>query len=112
ADVAVTISNSPNPVSPAQNYTYTAGAANNGPNAAATVSVSIPLPAGTNFQSMAVPAGWSCATPAVASGGTITCTIASLASGASATFSPVVQVNPTTASGTTLNITSTISTTT
>ncbi|HMC67990.1 MAG TPA: DUF11 domain-containing protein, partial [Mycobacteriales bacterium] len=33
ADVAVTISNSPNPVSPAQNYTYTAGAANNGPNA-------------------------------------------------------------------------------
>jgi len=112
ADVAVTISNSPNPVAPAQNYTYTVGARNNGPSAAANVSVSIPLPAGTNFQSLAVPAGWSCVTPAIGSGGTITCTIASLASGASATFSPVVQVNSTTASGTTLNITSTISTTT
>jgi uncharacterized repeat protein (TIGR01451 family) len=112
ADVAITISNSPNPVSPAENYTYTVGARNNGPTAAANVSVSIPLPAGTNFQSLAVPAGWSCVTPAIGSGGTITCTIASLASGATATFLPVVQVNPTTAAGTTLNITSTISTTT
>ncbi len=112
ADVAVTISNSPNPVSPNENYTYTVGATNNGPNAAANVSVSIPLPAGTNFQSLSVPAGWACGAPAAGSGGTITCTIASLASGASATFSPVVQVNSTTAAGTTLNITSTISTTT
>jgi uncharacterized repeat protein (TIGR01451 family) len=112
ADVAVTISNSPTPVYPSENYTYTVGATNNGPASAANVSVSIPLPAGTNFQSLAVPAGWACATPAIGSGGTITCTIASLAANASATFSPVVQVNPTTASGTTLNITSTISTTT
>jgi uncharacterized repeat protein (TIGR01451 family) len=112
ADVAVTISSSPNPVSPAENYTYTVGAVNNGPSAASNISVSNPLPAGTNFQSLIVPVGWSCGTPAVGSGGTITCTIASLASGAIATFRPVVQVNSTTASGTTLNITSTISTTT
>jgi uncharacterized repeat protein (TIGR01451 family) len=112
ADVAVTISSSPNPLSPSQFYSYSVGAANNGPNAAANVSVSIPLPAGTNFRSLSVPAGWSCATPGVGSGGTITCTIASLASGATATFSPQVQVNTATAPGTTLNITSTISTTT
>ena len=110
-DVAVTIANSPNPVSPAQTYIYTVVASNPGPNAAATISVSIPLPAGTNFQSLAVPVGWACANPGVGVGGTITCTIASLAPNASATFSPVVQVNPATAPGTVLNITSMITTT-
>lgn len=110
-DVAVTISNSPNPVYPAENYTYTVGATNNGPAAAANVAVSIPLPPGTNFQSLSVPAGWACATPGVGSGGTITCTIASLAAGASATFSPVVQVNPSTVAGTTLTCMTSITTT-
>jgi uncharacterized repeat protein (TIGR01451 family) len=109
-DVAITISNSPNPVSPAENYTYTVVATNNGPAAATTNSVSIPLPAGTNFQSLTPPAGWACVTPAIGAGGTITCTIASFAANATATFSPVVQVNASTAAGTTLNITSTITT--
>jgi uncharacterized repeat protein (TIGR01451 family) len=110
-DVAVTISNSPNPVSPAENYTYTVGATNNGPAAAANVSVTVPLPAGTNFQSLSVPAGWACGTPGVGASGTITCTIASLAAGASATFSPVVEVNPATAAGTTLTCNAAIATT-
>ena len=110
-DVGITLTSSPDPLSPSQSYSYTAVATNNGPAAAANVSVSIPLPAGTNFQSLAVPAGWACGTPAVGSGGTITCTIASLAPGASATFKPVVEVNSGTASGTTLNCTASISTT-
>ena len=112
-DVGVTIANSPNPVSPGQNYSYTVVATNNGPAAAANVSVSIPMPAGgtTNFQSLVVPPGWACGTPAVGASGTITCTIASLAPGASATFSPVVRVNNTTAAGTTLNVTTSITTT-
>jgi uncharacterized repeat protein (TIGR01451 family) len=110
-DVAVTISNSPNPVSPAENYSYTVVATNNGPAAAANDTVSLPLPAGTNFQSLTPPPGWACVTPAVGSGGTITCTIASFAIGASATFSPVVMVNPTTAAGTTLTATANITTT-
>ena len=110
-DVAITLANSPNPVAPGDNYSYTAVATNNGPAAAANVSVSIPLPAGTNFQSLVVPGGWACGTPTVGSVGTITCTIASLAPGATATFSPVVQVNNGTASGTSLNCTATISTT-
>jgi uncharacterized repeat protein (TIGR01451 family) len=109
-DVQVTISNSPNPVSPAENYTYTVVASNNGPAAATTDSVSIPLPAGTTFQSLTPPVGWSCATPAVGSNGTITCTIASFAAGASATFSPVVQVSPATAAGTTLTCNASITT--
>jgi uncharacterized repeat protein (TIGR01451 family) len=109
-DVAITISNSPNPVSPAENYSYTVVATNNGPAAATTNSVSIPLPAGTNFQSLTPPAGWSCVTPAIGAGGTITCTNPSFAANATSTFSPVVQVNASTAAGTTLNITSTITT--
>jgi uncharacterized repeat protein (TIGR01451 family) len=109
-DVQVTISNSPNPVSPAENYTYTVVATNNGPAAATTDSVSIPLPAGTTFQSLTPPAGWACVTPAVGSNGTITCTIASFAANASATFSPVVQVSPATAAGTTLTCNASITT--
>ncbi len=110
-DVGITLTDSTDPVQPGQNYSYTAVATNNGPAAAANIIVTIPLPAGTNFQSLVVPGGWACTPPAVGSGGTITCTIASLASGASATFNPVVQVNNGTASGTTLTTTATISTT-
>ncbi len=110
-DLAITISNSPSPVAPADTYTYTAIATNNGPSASPNVTVSIPIPAGVGFRSLTPPAGWACVTPAVGASGTITCTIASLASGATATFSPVVQVNASTASGTTLNCTATISTT-
>jgi len=110
-DVAITISDSPDPVSPGQNYTYTAVATNNGPAAAANDTVTIPVPAGTGFVSMATPAGWACVTPSVGSSGNITCTIASFAIGATATFSPVVQVNPTTAAGTTLTCNATIATT-
>ena len=112
ADVAVTISSSPNPLAPGQSYNYSVVATNNGISAAANVAVSIPLPAGTNFRSIGVPAGWTCTTPGVGSGGTINCSIASLAVGASATFTPQVQVNTATASGTTLNLTTTITTTT
>ncbi|MEA2162302.1 MAG: hypothetical protein QOK37_429 [Thermoanaerobaculia bacterium] len=111
-DVAITIANSPKPVSPGQNYTYTVVASNNGPPTAATNVVTIPLPLGTTFQSMPVPAGWACSTPAVGTNGTITCNIASLAAGATATFLPVVKVDNSTVAGTVLNITSTISTAT
>lgn len=111
-DVAITLSTAPDPLYPTENYKLTAVATNNGPNAAANITVTIPIPAGANFQSLTPPAGWSCSTPAVGSAGSITCTIASLAAGASATFTPVAQVNVGTASGTTLSTTATISTTT
>jgi uncharacterized repeat protein (TIGR01451 family) len=111
-DLGITLSNSPNPLSPGENYTYTAVAVNNGPAAAPNVTVSLPLPTGTtNFQSIVTPPGWACVPPAVGSGGTITCTIASLAIGASATFTIGAQVNNGTASGTALTATANISTT-
>ena len=73
------------------------------------------IPANTTFQSIVISgagaAGWSCATPAVGATGVITCTNASLPSGASgaATFTVAVQVNVGTATGT--QITDTISAT-
>jgi len=112
ADVAITESSSPNPLSPGEFYSYTVVATNNGVSAAANVSLTIPVPAGANFRSLTPPAGWTCSTPAVGASGNITCTIASLAVGASATFTPQVQANTTTASGTTLTSNATITTTT
>ncbi|HEV2722470.1 MAG TPA: C25 family cysteine peptidase [Thermoanaerobaculia bacterium] len=112
ADVAITISSTPNPLDPGEFYSYTAVAKNNGNSAAANVTVTIPVPAGANFRSITPPAGWTCSTPAVGASGNITCTIASLAAGASATFTPQVEADTTTASGTTLTSNATITTTT
>jgi uncharacterized repeat protein (TIGR01451 family) len=110
-DLGITLSNTPNPLSPGENYTYTAVAVNNGPAASPNVTVSLPLPPGTNYQSIVIPSGWACTPPTVGTNGTITCTIASLGIGASATFTIGAQVNNGTASGTSLTATAHIGTT-
>ena len=63
---------------------YSITATNNGPSAAANVTISDPLPAGTTFVSLTSPGGWSCTTPAVGAGGTVTCTMASMPLGPAA----------------------------
>jgi endo-1,4-beta-xylanase len=50
------------------------------------VSMISQVPAGMVFASLAAPAGWSCTTPVVGSGGQVACTIASLDAGAAASF--------------------------
>src|SRR5439155_1558376 len=67
------------------------------------------LPPLTTFQSMATPAGWTCTTPAAGSTGTVSCTTATLASGATATFTLVVQVSPAAPDGSTIANTATVS---
>ncbi len=115
ADIAVTNAGAPSPVVPGNNITYTQTVTNNGPLAAVNASMTEVIPANTTFQSIVISgagaAGWSCATPAVGATGVITCTNASLPSGASgaATFTVAVQVNVGTATGT--QITDTISAT-
>src|SRR2546425_2012796 len=71
--------------------------------------MSDPLPSQTTFQSVAPPAGWSCTTPPVGTTGTVSCTASSLASGAPASFTIVVQVTPATSDGTTISNTATVS---
>jgi uncharacterized repeat protein (TIGR01451 family) len=111
ADVSVTKTGPPF-VATTANVTYSVTVANAGPAAAASVSLSDPLPTGTTFVSLTQGTGpaFACTTPAAGANGTITCTIASLPSGASATFSIVVNVSAG-ASGTITN-TATVTTTT
>jgi uncharacterized repeat protein (TIGR01451 family) len=103
ADLAVSKADSPDPVTPGSNITYTIAATNNGPNAASSVSLQDAIPFNTTFVSLAAPPGWSCTTPMVGSTGSVSCSIASFASGGSATFTLVVKVSPSAPNGSTIS---------
>jgi uncharacterized repeat protein (TIGR01451 family) len=90
ADVAVSLGASPNPVKSGSSLTYTVVVKNGGPGAS-TLAVSDPLPAQAQFQSLTAP-GFNCLAPAVGTSGTLTCTMAGLANGATATITVVVKV--------------------
>ncbi|HLY27384.1 MAG TPA: choice-of-anchor Q domain-containing protein, partial [Aggregatilineales bacterium] len=103
ADLAVTKSG-PGSVLAGSNITYTIAISNNGPDTAQSVSLTDTLPANTTFVSEAQSAGptFACTNPAVGATGTITCTANTLANGASASFSVVLNVNSATPDATTL----------
>jgi large repetitive protein len=111
ADLSVTKSG-PTAVAPGADITYTVTVANSGPSDAASVQLTDTLPAGTTFVSGTQPNGptFNCTYPSPGATGTITCTIPSLVSGASAIFTFVFHVAPT-ATGTITN-TATVSSTT
>jgi uncharacterized repeat protein (TIGR01451 family) len=108
ADVSITKS-APATANAGTNITYTITVANAGPSDAASVSWSDTLPAGTTFVSEAQATGpaFSCTT-----GATISCSIATLAAGTSATFTVVVHISSATPSGTTISNTATVASTT
>jgi uncharacterized repeat protein (TIGR01451 family) len=95
ADLAVTKSDSPDPVVAGQNLTYTINFVNNGPSNASTVTVSDAVPANTTFVSAVVTtgSGWSTSAPAVGGTGTVVFSKATVASGETAVFTIVVNVN-------------------
>jgi uncharacterized repeat protein (TIGR01451 family) len=111
ADLSITKTDSPDPVDAGNNLTYTITATNSGPDPATTASFSDTLPAGTAFVSLPAVAGWSCTTPAVGAGGTVSCSNPSFAVG-SAVFTLTTAVNASTAAGTVLSNTATITATT
>ncbi|MEA2570171.1 MAG: hypothetical protein QOI24_2172 [Acidobacteriota bacterium] len=98
SNLVATNSDAPDPVVPGNTITYTQTITNNGPDAAANAKMIQTLPAGVTFQSMVAPGGWSCTMPAVGAGGTINCSIASLANAGSASFTVVVNVTATSGS--------------
>ncbi len=98
ADLEVTKTDAPDPVVPGSPLVYTMLVRNNGPSAAANVVFRDPIPTGTAFASLTSP-GLSCTSPPVGSTGDVVCTVASLASGASATVTLTVLVSPTLLSG-------------
>jgi uncharacterized repeat protein (TIGR01451 family) len=65
---------------------YTIALRNAGPNDASSVQLVTDVPAGTTFADITAPSDMQCAAPALGEGGTITCTMESLASGGSRTI--------------------------
>lgn len=92
ADISVTNSDSPDPVSSGGAITYTQSITNGGPDTATNATFVQSVPAGTTFQSFSAPAGWSCTTPAVGGTGAINCSKASMLSGENGAFTLVVNV--------------------
>jgi uncharacterized repeat protein (TIGR01451 family) len=113
ADLTASMTDDPDPVPVNSDLTYTITFTNNGPNAAAAAAWTDTLPAGpagTTFVSLSSPGGWSCTTPPVGAGGTVSCSNPSFATG-SAVFTLVVTVDPSEV-GSTLTNTATITSTT
>jgi len=77
ADLSITKTDTPDPVTVGGTLTYTLAVTNNGPSTASTVSVSDTLPAGVTYGS-ASGTGWACSQSA----GIVTCTRSTLALGA------------------------------
>src|SRR5205823_4499814 len=94
------------------NYTLTQTVRNGGGVSASNPSFTETTPPNTTFQSIIPPAGWTCITPAIGGTGTITCTAASLASGAAVSFPLVLHVNTGTANNTIITETATTSSST
>jgi uncharacterized repeat protein (TIGR01451 family) len=108
ADLSITKSG-PAQIAPNTDVTYTITVTNAGPSDAQSISVTDATPANTTFVS-ASGSGFACSTPAVGGTGTVTCTMPSLASGASAQLTLVVHSSST--FGGTITNTSTVSSTT
>ena len=73
ADLSITVTDSPDPVTAGQNITYVVTLTNVGPSNADGANFTLPLPAGTTFVSLAQPGMWSCTTPAVGANGSVSC---------------------------------------
>ncbi|MDT4896592.1 MAG: large repetitive protein [Acidobacteriota bacterium] len=95
------------------NLTYTITLSNAGGLSAQTVSLTDTLPTNTTFVSLTQTLGttMSCSTPNAGSGGTVTCTLATMAGNTSVSFSLVVKVDASTASGTIIANSATATTT-
>src|SRR6185436_9143438 len=78
--------------------TYNVDVTNIGPDDSAPITLNDPIPAGMTFVSAAPP---GCTTPSVGSGGTVTCAIATLTAGSTASFTFVFHIPPATPPGTT-----------
>jgi uncharacterized repeat protein (TIGR01451 family) len=110
ADMGVGVGVAPNPVAAGADLTFTITVTNAGPDAATQAAMATNVPNGATFISLASPAGWAPNTPAPGGTGAISASIASLASGGQAVFTLIVRVAPTTAAGSTIALTSTVST--
>jgi uncharacterized repeat protein (TIGR01451 family) len=108
ADVQINKDDDHDPVIAGTNLGYSIGVINGGADGATNISWSDTLPAGTTFVSVSSETGWSCTTPAVGAGGTVSCSNPFLTSGSGNVFILVVKVDPSVAAGTVLSNTATV----
>lgn len=73
ADLAVTLIDTPDPVTVGSNLTYVATLTNAGPSAAQDVTLMLPLPAPGDFVSAVPSAGGTCTTPIPGANGNVSC---------------------------------------
>ena len=90
ADLGVAANADQYSVEAGQTLRYTSTVSNNGPAAAAQPAVALVFDAVVSPLMSGVPAGWNCGAPVVTTTTTVTCTIDTLAAGASATFTTEV----------------------
>ena len=95
ADVSVTLSDSPDPVSPGAQLTYVATLTSNGPGSANNASISLPLPAPTVFVSAVASNGGTCS-----GSPTVVCIWAGATPASATRTATIVATVPATASGT------------
>jgi uncharacterized repeat protein (TIGR01451 family) len=112
ADLSINKSGVPDPVLSGAQLTYTITVANTMADPAMNLAVTDTLPAHTTFQSITAPVGWTPSTPPVGSGGTVTLNNPSLASGATAAITLVVNVECDVANGTTITNTASVTSST
>ena len=110
ADVAVTIT-APATATAGGTISYGVTVQNNGPDSAQEVELSDVVPAGTTFVSATQTSGpaSTCATPPAGGTGTVDCSVAELAVGASAGFTIVLRSSPGAADGSAVANTATVS---
>jgi uncharacterized repeat protein (TIGR01451 family) len=112
ADVSVAKTTTSSTVRPDADITYNIEVRNGGTDAAENVELDDTLPGTMTFVSLTQNSGptFSCTPPAVGSGGTITCKIASLPAGSAAVFTLTGHVPSDTSTDTTFENTATVST--
>jgi uncharacterized repeat protein (TIGR01451 family) len=77
-DLSLTVADSPDPVGPDQNITYSATVTNAGPDTATNVNFNVYNNNTLRFQSVTAPAGFACMPPAVGAAPVFTCTAATV----------------------------------
>jgi large repetitive protein len=109
SDVAVS-KTGPAQAFPDTDIEYDVTVTNVGTTTASPVTLTDPIPAGMTFVSAISSPGFSCTTPAVGSGGTVTCTATSLGTNSSVTLELVVHIDANSPPGSSFTNVATVST--